>query len=414
MRPGSHAGPPGPPGIGGEAADASAAGGALLAPAERKGDRRRGGGRGGPGADAGTGRAGGGALLRRAADRPGERCGDDAGRGRGAGVRGRRGAGGADAGPVVRRDLRPRNRRAGVRRRDGHRTSGGPGRAADAGPHDGPAAGGRRAGTAPASVGPPATSTGRRTAGRSAGAGSDTMVSRTVEFAVRADEPGVHSLNLSIRADGEATYDNNNAQRWLKVLPEKIRVAAYAGGAVGLSVPPQHPRPRRVPGLRLARGGGARFPVRAAAGIAGADPRAGRAHPVRHTGRRHSTGSSGPRSTSSSNARRQRDLRRRTGHGPRRLRAEPLAGALMPFPQWAPPAWRTWSGDRPSFRLVPGPGFDRDALRIDSSTRGGDAEDSAARWPEQLPGMYPRPCRCSSSGTTRRRCSSTPKPTPPC
>ena len=39
-------------------------------------------------------------------------------------------------------------------------------------------------------------------------------------------------LNFSIpHADGEATYENNEARRWLKVLPQKIRVAAYAGAA---------------------------------------------------------------------------------------------------------------------------------------------------------------------------------------
>ena len=44
------------------------------------------------------------------------------------------------------------------------------------------------------------------------------------------EQPGDQLLTVSVPAGGdEATAENNRVRRWVKVLPEKIRVGAYAG-----------------------------------------------------------------------------------------------------------------------------------------------------------------------------------------
>src|SRR5439155_15763877 len=61
------------------------------------------------------------------------------------------------------------------------------------------------------------------------GAPRRTAARGEVEFTLKLDQPGAHLLTLSVPpAEGEATTENNRVQRWVKVLPEKIRVAAYA------------------------------------------------------------------------------------------------------------------------------------------------------------------------------------------
>src|SRR5205823_3919168 len=178
----------------------------------------------------------------------------------------------------------------------------------------------------------------------------------------------------------EATVENNRVQRWVKVLPEKIRVAAYAGaggwdfqylrsalgrmefvsldaGVLDLAAPKLPLSPQQilkqdvliladvpvdaldanqwdaVHRLATKRGGSVIFIAGPGAAVASYD-------------------------------------------------GQPLAAALLPFPLGAKPVWRVWPGERPNFRLVPGPGFERSpALRLED----GDANNR--RW-EELPGLY--------------------------
>ena len=49
-------------------------------------------------------------------------------------------------------------------------------------------------------------------------------------FAVRLDQPGVLELRAAVPpVDGEASAENNVARRWVRVLPDRIRVLAVAG-----------------------------------------------------------------------------------------------------------------------------------------------------------------------------------------
>jgi hypothetical protein len=53
-----------------------------------------------------------------------------------------------------------------------------------------------------------------------------------VEFAVRLEKGGPQRFTLSVPpATGEITAENNVIERWVKVLPERMKVAAYAGSA---------------------------------------------------------------------------------------------------------------------------------------------------------------------------------------
>jgi hypothetical protein len=232
-----------------------------------------------------------------------------------------------------------------------------------------------------------------RDAGRQERRSGTEVVRRTVEFAVRAEQPGIHSLHFSIpRADGEATYENNEAQRRLKVLPERIRVAAYAGaagwdfqylrGALGRE------EFRDIISLDAAV-------LESPSGKLPADPsRIGRqdvlilydmpagaldreqwaaVHQLVETHGGSVILVAGP----------DMDLAAYAG--------KPLAAALLPFPPSAIPAWRTWPGDRPSFRLLPGPSLERDALRLGGGGggrgRGGEDGGTPAPWAD-LPGLY--------------------------
>jgi hypothetical protein len=216
-----------------------------------------------------------------------------------------------------------------------------------------------------------------------------TVVRRTVRFAVPADQPGVHALHFSIpHADGEATYENNEAQRWLKVLPEKIRVAAYAGaagwdfqylrGALGReefrdfvsleAAVLDSPAGRLTvsPGRILRQDVVILYDM--PAGALDLDQWAA-VHQLVETRGGSVIFVAGPDMDPAAYAR------------------EPLAGALMPFPPQSPPAWRTWPGDRPSFRLLAGPALDRDTLRLGGGGRGAEEDDPGSRWAE-LPGLY--------------------------
>ncbi|HEX8916825.1 MAG TPA: hypothetical protein VF796_31030, partial [Humisphaera sp.] len=51
-----------------------------------------------------------------------------------------------------------------------------------------------------------------------------------VQFAVKFERPGVHEVTVDLPAvAGEVSADNNATRRWVKVLPERVRVAAFAG-----------------------------------------------------------------------------------------------------------------------------------------------------------------------------------------
>lgn len=204
---------------------------------------------------------------------------------------------------------------------------------------------------------------------------------RLAEFSLKADEPGVHLLTVSVPpVEGEATAENNRVQRWVKVLPEKIRVAAYAGaggwdfqylrsalgrmefvsldaGVLGTAGPKLPLTPQQI--LRQDVIILADVPV---------DALDGNQWDAVHRLATRRGGSviflAGPAAAVTT------------------YDSQPLAAALMPFPLTAKPVWRVWPGERPNFRLVPGPGFERSpALRLE------DGDTANRRW-EELPGLF--------------------------
>jgi hypothetical protein len=61
-------------------------------------------------------------------------------------------------------------------------------------------------------------------------AGRPAEPTAAAQFAVRFDRPGVHEVRVTApSADGEATAENNVARRWVKVLPDRVRVLVVAG-----------------------------------------------------------------------------------------------------------------------------------------------------------------------------------------
>lgn len=203
------------------------------------------------------------------------------------------------------------------------------------------------------------------------------------QFAVRIDHPGVTELVVRLPpAEGEVSAENNTVRRWVKVLPERIRVAAYAGSA-GWDFQYLRSALGRRDWFAIESGvldpGRPRVPL-SPAQILAQDVLVLYDLPVEALDREQwyavdrlvtQRGGSlivvaGP------------------GFNPASFVDQPLASALLPFNLQLEkkPAWRQWPGDRPSIRLTPGPEFLRsDLLRLS------DADLANRRW-QDLPGAW--------------------------
>ena len=70
-------------------------------------------------------------------------------------------------------------------------------------------------------------------------------------------------------------------------------------------------------------------------------------------------------------------------HLPGEYASTPLTSALLPYPANHLPAWRTWPGERPAFHFMPAPGAQSlDALKFEE-----DSESTERRW-QQLPPFF--------------------------
>ncbi len=209
---------------------------------------------------------------------------------------------------------------------------------------------------------------------------TETPRSRDAIFIVKMEQAGAHRFTISIpTAPNEVSRRNNQVERWVKVLPEKIRVAAYSGSP-GWDFQLVRGELGRTPWVTLESGvlGAAALSPEeiarqdvillfdASAAALGADQWAAVHRLVRDRG-----GSvisvAGQANT------------------PGDYASQPLAAQLLPFPATTvKPAWKTWPGEKPSFRLVPEPGLDprrSEVLRLEA----GDVTNR--RW-QELPGMF--------------------------
>lgn len=217
--------------------------------------------------------------------------------------------------------------------------------------------------------------------------------STIAQFAVRIDRPGVTELVVRLpAADDEVTGTNNTVRQWVKVLPERIRVATYAGspgwdfqylrsaltrrdwfavesGVLDVAKPKLPLSPSQI----LAQDVLILYDV-----------------PVEALDREQWYAVD-------------RLVTQRGGSvlliagpsfNPASYVDQPLASALLPFNLQLDkkPSWRQWPGDRPSIRLIPGPEFLRsDVLRLaDSDLTNRRWQDLSGMW-RIFPVRYPRP-----------------------
>jgi len=205
----------------------------------------------------------------------------------------------------------------------------------------------------------------------------------TVEFTheVTATPAAGQLLTVSISPlAGEATTENNRAQRWLKVIQsDPIRIAAFAGSA-GWDFQYVCSALSREPWCRLADGilsNGAPLPL---------SPRDILRQDVIMLFDVAVDSLDAAQWGALSQLVKDRGgsviLVAGDAHLPAEYLQHPAASALLPIIGPAP-AWHISSGDRPGVHVIPSPGTNRvDALRLASGN-----EPMDRRW-QQLPGMY--------------------------
>jgi hypothetical protein len=209
---------------------------------------------------------------------------------------------------------------------------------------------------------------------------------QVAEFQVKLETPGVQQITVSIPpAPDEASTRNNTVRRWVKVLPEKIRVAAFAGAPTwdfqfmrsALSRTPwvrldaavldaDHPRLPLTPEEILQED----VLVLNDVPVGALD--AGQWDAV-YNKLVKERGGSVILIAGSENA--------VQGYG-----SQISAASLLPFdPAEVRPAWKIWPGERPNFRVVPATGSEQSdfgaMLRL-------DATDAANRRWSELPALF--------------------------
>jgi hypothetical protein len=206
-----------------------------------------------------------------------------------------------------------------------------------------------------------------------------------VEFQVKVESPGVLRFDVKIDpiAGAEATDENNTAVRWLKVLPDRVRVAAYAGTPTW--------------DFQYLRNSLARTPwVRLQSGILPPDQRMNLRLSERQLLEQDVIVLADVPASALSSAQWDTvyNLVARGGsviliagdHCPAEYTGR-IESSLLPYGQNFTPAWRIWPGEAPAFRFVRTPEGERlPALRLED-------EEAAANtgrpdlW-QQLPGFY--------------------------
>jgi hypothetical protein len=212
-------------------------------------------------------------------------------------------------------------------------------------------------------------------------------VPAAAQFSFKPDRAGAVPVTLSVDpVGGEATLENNQVRRWMKVLPSKLRVAAFAGSSgwdfqylrnalarsswVGLDagvlnpVKPKLPlSPQQILDLDVI--------VLSDVSVESLDDAQWDAVHRLVTERGGSAILIAGRT-----------------HLPAGYAGHVIAADLLPFNPEQRPTWRVWPGEQPSFGFVPAPGAqDSDLLRLGDDARVGGTGASSRRW-EELPGVY--------------------------
>jgi hypothetical protein len=206
-----------------------------------------------------------------------------------------------------------------------------------------------------------------------------------VDFAVPLDHPGPQRVTIAAApVAGEVTAENNGVERWVKVLPERVRVAAYAATG-GWDFQLLRRTLARTPWVGLESGmldpGKPQLPLDAATILAAdvlilSDVPAGALSDVQWDAV-------------------SRLVRDRGGSlfllaGPDHLPATYtpstiVPSALLPYDvRSVSPTWRTWPGEQPAFRLAPAQGLPPDAV---DALRLGPGAGSLAHW-QDLPAAF--------------------------
>ncbi|MFI5378094.1 MAG: hypothetical protein ACHRHE_02195 [Tepidisphaerales bacterium] len=200
------------------------------------------------------------------------------------------------------------------------------------------------------------------------------------ELSTMLDVPGVRRITLSVpQQEGEVSSANNQVERWVKVLPQKVKVTIVTGSA-GWDFRYVRDALSRQPWIRL------REAVVGTGNAVGmpAPELAEQSLLILFDVPREAM--SAQQWQTIVQAVRERGLGLLIVPGLADLRrlseGDPLA-ELLPFRAAAKPAWRAWPGQNPAFHFTPATGMeDASLLRLEE-----DPEASRRRW-DDLPGFY--------------------------
>lgn len=207
------------------------------------------------------------------------------------------------------------------------------------------------------------------------------------EFTARMNKSGVQKIRLWFApVPGEASADNDSAERWIKVVPDRMKVMLIAGAPTAdfkelreaLAQMPEV-QVREVmaspPNVRL------NLPIWEIASqdvIVLFDPPAG-CLDERHWEAVVRAAQSGGGSVV---------LVAGESHLPAEYFKLPATAALLPFRPSYKPVWNVWPGEEPAFHFVPAPSAESiEMLRLRPDAESPDAEPAPRRW-EQLPGCF--------------------------
>ncbi len=202
------------------------------------------------------------------------------------------------------------------------------------------------------------------------------------EFSVKLERPGAQQMMIEVPpVAGEVTPENNRVQRWVKVLPHKMKVAAYAGTPgwdfqllrntlsrtswVQLEsavLDPASPAVTLAPQQVLQQD----IVILSDVPVAALDD-------ARWDALYRLVAERGGSVI----------LLAGLSHLPAEYSQRLLASNLLPFRSELKPAWREWPGEQPAYRLVP----TADASRTDSLRLTDDAGSNERRW-QELPSLY--------------------------
>lgn len=201
------------------------------------------------------------------------------------------------------------------------------------------------------------------------------------ELSARLDEPGVRKVELSVPVQGnELSLMNNTVTRWVKVLGQRVRIAAVSGAPSW-----DH---------RYVRDALARTPwveLREAIVVPGVSGLA--MSPAEILGQDLVLLNDVPREALTQEQWQAvlQLVQQRGGsvivvpgltHVRQQAQGDPLA-ELMPYRSSARAAWRTWPGQAPYFHVAPAPGVDDlSLLRLEQ-----ESDQSRRRW-DELPAFY--------------------------